>query len=52
MTEIIKGTKLSDLLKTKYDNLDESEIKLIVSQILKAVNHCHTSKIIHCDLRP
>lgn len=41
---------LFDIIKQKK-SLSESEAKVIMSQLLKVLNHCHQKRIVHRDIK-
>ena len=43
---------LRKFLKSRNSSLSEHEIKIVLFQILNAVNYCHNNKVIHRDMKP
>ncbi|OVE74274.1 hypothetical protein BVX93_00245 [bacterium B13(2017)] len=51
VTEFLEGQTLKSLLE-KEGKLPEKKVVFILTQVLKAILHCHTNKIIHRDIQP
>lgn len=51
--EYCPGGDLFDLITKKYKGqaLKESHVSEIIYDLLKAINHCHESKIVHWDIK-
>jgi serine/threonine protein kinase len=43
---------LRKFIRTRQGNIELKEVFLIIRQILEALYHCHTRRIIHRDIKP
>lgn len=51
--ELMRGGTLEDLLQNvKHNRLPESYARVIMRQLLSALNHIHAKNIVHRDIRP
>ena len=51
VSELCVGQNLFEATKAR-ENFTESEVKIIVQQILQALNYCHSNNICHRDIKP
>lgn len=50
--EYLRGGELYDYWESKIDKrISENETKEIMLQLMHAVEYCHSSKIVHRDLK-
>ena len=50
--ELVNGVSLLSYLKSKPDRkMEENECKIIFSQIVEAIAHCHSKHICHRDIK-
>lgn len=50
--ELCPGGELFERITQKKNKMTEKEAAQILEKILKAINHCHSQKIIHRDIKP
>lgn len=50
--ELCPGGELFERITQKKKPISEKEAAQILEKILKAINHCHSCKIIHRDIKP
>lgn len=50
--EYCPGGDLFDMITKQHDNLTETNIATIAMDVLKAINHCHSKKVAHWDIKP
>jgi serine/threonine protein kinase len=50
--ELVKGVSLLTFLKSKENRkMEEDECKIVFSQIVEAISHCHSKNVCHRDIK-
>eukprot|EP00286_Rhodomonas_abbreviata_P027712 CAMPEP_0181298170 /NCGR_PEP_ID=MMETSP1101-20121128/5639_1 /TAXON_ID=46948 /ORGANISM="Rhodomonas abbreviata, Strain Caron Lab Isolate" /LENGTH=1287 /DNA_ID=CAMNT_0023403173 /DNA_START=142 /DNA_END=4001 /DNA_ORIENTATION=+ len=50
--ELVSGGTIGDLIKKGADRQDEDKIRLFLGQVARGLEHIHTKKMLHRDLKP
>ena len=50
--ELCTGGELFEKISKRSTPISEKEAASILERTLKAINHCHSQKIIHRDIKP
>ena len=52
VTELCRGNNLNTRLKKAGGRMKEEHVRIIMMKILHALNYCHSSGVVHRDLKP